>query len=112
MTNNMGRVVSVSLGAGVVVAPAIVTVGPVAGAQEHVVTGTILLAFACSWALLAMLSRRIGQPQSWAAMPANWVALAAAVRQSAETARQRWRLLLEASGFFPAASGRLARIST
>lgn len=70
MTNNMGRVVSVSLGAGVVVAPAIVTVGPVAGAQEHVVTGTILLAFACSWALLAMLSRRIGQPQSWAAMPA------------------------------------------
>ena len=35
------------------------SLGPVAGAQEHVITGTVLLAFASSWALLATLSMRL-----------------------------------------------------
>jgi len=54
-------------------------VGPVAGAQEHVITGTILLTFAASWALLATLSILwTDQPQRWAAVPAAFMALAGA----------------------------------
>ena len=45
-----------ALTAGLVVALALV-VGPLAGAEEYVITGTILLAFASSWALLAALSK-------------------------------------------------------
>src|SRR5213078_3458851 len=45
--------------------------------EEHVVTGTVLLAFASSWALLAALaSVRSDQPQRWAVMPAVFMALA------------------------------------
>src|SRR5207237_3494574 len=59
-----------------VVALALV-VGPVAGAQEHVITGTILLTFAASWAFLATLSILwTDQPQRWAALPAGFMALA------------------------------------
>jgi len=66
------------LAAGVVVALALV-IGPVAGAQEHVITGTVLLTFAASWALLATLSIRwTNQPQRWAAVPAGFMALAGA----------------------------------
>jgi pimeloyl-ACP methyl ester carboxylesterase len=58
-----GRIVIGCLTGGLVLALVLVA-GPVAGAQEHVITGTVLLAFAASWALLAVLSR---QPQRWAA---------------------------------------------
>jgi pimeloyl-ACP methyl ester carboxylesterase len=77
-TNNLGRIVVGSLIGGLAVALALVA-GPVAGAQEHVITGTVLLAFASSWALLATLSILwTTQPQRWAAMPAGFMAVAGA----------------------------------
>jgi pimeloyl-ACP methyl ester carboxylesterase len=78
-TFKIGRVVVGCLIAGVVVALALVLVGPVAGAQEHLITGTVLLTFAASWAVLATLSIvRTDQPQRWAAWPAGFLALAGA----------------------------------
>jgi pimeloyl-ACP methyl ester carboxylesterase len=77
-TPHIGRIVIGCLTAGLVTALALV-VGPVAGAQEHVITGTVLLAFAASWALLATLSMLwTEQPQRWAAVPAGFMALAGA----------------------------------
>ena len=77
-TQHIGRIVTVSLVSGLVSAPALV-VGPVAGAQEHVITGTVLLTFAASWALLAMLSTLwTAQPQRWAAAIAGFMAFAGA----------------------------------
>jgi len=77
-THHIGRIVIGCLTAGLVLALALV-VGPVAGAQEHVITGTVLLAFASSWALLATLSILwTEQPQRWAAVPAGFMALAGA----------------------------------
>jgi pimeloyl-ACP methyl ester carboxylesterase len=59
------------------VAALALVVGPVGGAQEHVITGTVLLTFSASWALLATLSiLRTGQPQKWAFAPAGFMALA------------------------------------
>jgi len=41
------------------------------GAPEHTITGSILLAFAAGWAMLAALSSRLtSQPQRWALVPA------------------------------------------
>src|SRR3954454_22160229 len=78
-TQPIGRIVVGSLTAGVLVALALVTVGPVAGAQEHLITATVLLAFAAGWALLATLSILwTGQPQRWAAVPAAFMASAGA----------------------------------
>lgn len=77
-THRIGRIVVGCLVGGLVVALGLV-LGPVAGAQEHVITGTVLLAFAASWGLLAALSiRRARQPQRWAAMPAGFMGLAGA----------------------------------
>jgi pimeloyl-ACP methyl ester carboxylesterase len=77
-THHIGRIVIGCLAAGLVVALALI-VGPFAGAQEHVITGTVLLAFASSWALLATLSILwTDQPQRWAAMPAGFMGLAGA----------------------------------
>src|SRR5438034_5352580 len=77
-TYSIARIVVGCLAAGLVCALALV-VGPVAGAQEHVITGTILLTFAASWALLATLSILwTDQPQRWAAVPAAFMALAGA----------------------------------
>jgi len=77
-TYSIARIVVGCLAAGLVCALALV-VGPVAGAQEHVITGTILLTFAASWALLATLSILwTDQPQQWAAVPAAFMALAGA----------------------------------
>jgi pimeloyl-ACP methyl ester carboxylesterase len=76
--HNLGRIVAGSLLGGLVVALALVA-GPVAGAPEHVNTGTVLLAFASSWALLATLSVLwTRQPQRWAAIPAGFMAAAGA----------------------------------
>jgi len=78
-THSIGRIVVGCLTTGVLVSLALVVVGPVAGAQEHVITGTVLLTFAASWALLAILSMRwTEQPQRWAAMPAGFMAVVGA----------------------------------
>jgi pimeloyl-ACP methyl ester carboxylesterase len=77
-THHIGRIVVGCLAAGLVVALGLV-LGPAAGAEEHVTTGTVLLAFASSWALLATLSIvSTEQPQRWAAMPAGFMGLAGA----------------------------------
>jgi pimeloyl-ACP methyl ester carboxylesterase len=77
-TCHIGRVVIGCLAAGVVAALALV-VGPLAGAQEPVITGTVLLAAASSWALLATSSVLwTDQPQRWAALPAAFMGLAGA----------------------------------
>lgn len=50
-----------------------------AGAVEHVITGSALLAFAVGWALLAVLSIRMtSQPQRWAFVPAAYMAIVGA----------------------------------
>jgi pimeloyl-ACP methyl ester carboxylesterase len=75
-TSRIGRIVVGCLIAGLVLALALV-LGPVAGAQEHVITGTVLLAFASSWASLALLSMLwTTQPQRWAGMLAGFMAVA------------------------------------
>lgn len=77
-TQQIGPIVIGCLTAGSVAALALV-LGPVAGAQEHVITGTVLLAFAAGWALLAALSTLwTEQPQRWAAVPAAYMASAGA----------------------------------
>ena len=75
-TNQIGRIVIGSLGIGIVFALTLV-VGPLAGAAEHVITGTILLTLASSWALLATLSILWAkQPQRWAFALAGFMGLA------------------------------------
>jgi pimeloyl-ACP methyl ester carboxylesterase len=75
-TRHIGLIVTGCLIGGLVGALALV-VGPVAGAQEHVITGTVLLTFSASWALLATLSiLRTEQPQRWAFALASFMALA------------------------------------
>ena len=75
---HIGLIVAATMLGGLVVAVAAVA-GPFAGAEEHVIAGTVLLAFACSWALLAFLTTRwTHQPQRWAAVPATAMAAAAA----------------------------------
>lgn len=77
-TRHIGRIATGCLVGGLVVALTLV-LGPVAGAQEHVITGTVLLTFAASWALLATLSMRwTDQPQLWAFAPGTFVGLAGA----------------------------------
>ena len=50
-----------------------------AGAQEHVITGSALLAFAAGWTTLAVLSSvRTTQPQRWAIVPAAYMGVAGA----------------------------------
>ncbi len=71
---HIGRIVAGSLVGGLVAAIVLV-VGPFAGAQEHVITGSVLLAFAGAWAILAVLSERwTDQPQRWAFVPASFMA--------------------------------------
>jgi pimeloyl-ACP methyl ester carboxylesterase len=73
---HIGRVVAGSLISGLVAAVVLVA-GPFAGAKEHVITGSVLLAFALAWAMLALLSeRRTNQPQRWAIAPAVFMAMA------------------------------------
>jgi len=77
-SRRIGRIVTGCLTGGIVVALALV-LGPFAGTQEHVITGTILLTFAASWALLATLSMRwTDQPQRWTLAPASFMGLAGA----------------------------------
>ena len=70
------RVVGGSLATGLLAAVAL-TLGIFAGAAEHVISGSALLAFAAGWALLATSSARFtSQPQRWAWMPAAGMAVA------------------------------------
>ncbi|MGZ5420516.1 MAG: hypothetical protein ACXWES_08385, partial [Solirubrobacterales bacterium] len=72
------RVVAGSLLAGVASAIALVAV-PFADGGEATITGAILLGFAIGWALLAMLSTRLGDgSHRWAAVPAAMLGLSAA----------------------------------
>jgi len=59
----IARVVAASLLTAVFGAAAL-TLGVFGGAPEHVITGSALLAFAVSWALLAVLSSRLTSPRS------------------------------------------------
>src|SRR5262245_60598542 len=75
---HIGRIVAGSVIGGLIGAVALV-VGPLAGAPEHIVTGSVLLVFAIAWAMLAVLSGRwTEQPQRWAFVPAVFMALAGA----------------------------------
>lgn len=75
-TLTIGRIVIGCLTAGPLVGLALV-VGPLAGEQEHVITGAALVACASSWALLAVLSTLwTSLPQRWAAVPAGFLGLA------------------------------------
>ena len=51
--------------------------GDVGGmAEEHVITGSVLVTFALAWAMLALLAERwTNQPQRWAIAPAVFMAL-------------------------------------
>lgn len=75
---HIGRTVTSTMVGGFLLA-LIAVVGPLAGAEEHLITGAVLGAFATSWALLALLTERwTDQPQRWAKVPAAAMALAAA----------------------------------
>ncbi|CAN7350718.1 alpha/beta fold hydrolase [Arthrobacter sp. LjRoot14] len=66
----VGRVVAASLTAGGVAALLLVLV-VVPGAPEHVITGSLLLAFGFGWAMLAVLTSRLtSRPQRWSTVPA------------------------------------------
>jgi pimeloyl-ACP methyl ester carboxylesterase len=75
VTRHLGLLVSGCLIGGLAAALALV-VGPVAGAQEHVIAGTVLLTFSASWASLATLSMLRTEPQPWAFGLASFMALA------------------------------------
>src|SRR5947207_7223447 len=71
---HIGLVLVGSLLSGLLAAIVLV-VGPVAGSQEHVITGAVLLAFAFGWAMLALLSTVwTNQPQRWAIIPSAFMA--------------------------------------
>jgi pimeloyl-ACP methyl ester carboxylesterase len=69
------RVVLGSLSTGLAGAAALALVA-LPGAPEHVITGSVLLAFAAGWTMLAVLSTRLtSQPQRWALVPAAVMAV-------------------------------------
>lgn len=77
-TNQIGRVVAITLAIGHVGALVLIG-GPLGGAEERVITGTVLLACASGWAMLfAHSAVRAGQPQRWAMLPAAFMGVAGA----------------------------------
>jgi pimeloyl-ACP methyl ester carboxylesterase len=71
----MVRVVLASLATGIVGA-LLMTLGVFAGGEEHAITGSALLAFGLSWAMLSSLTSRFTtQPQHWARVPAATMAV-------------------------------------
>ena len=76
---HVGRLTAVTMGAGAVSALVLAAV-VFGGATEPVITGVVLLAFAASWSMYAVLStRRTDQPQRWARVPAAVMAVAGAM---------------------------------
>ena len=75
---HIGRIVAGTLVGGLVAAIVLTTL-VFAGAREHVITGSALLAFAAAWGTLALFSQRwTNQPQSWAIVPSAVMGLAGA----------------------------------
>ena len=73
--SRIGLIVAGSMAAGLTAA-ALLVIAPLAPAEEHRLTGMVLLGFALGWALLAVLSVRFSdQPQRWAAAPAVFMAV-------------------------------------
>jgi pimeloyl-ACP methyl ester carboxylesterase len=71
----IGLIVAASMAAGLTAA-ALLVAAPFAPAEEHMLTGMVLLGFALGWALLAVLSVRFtDRPQRWAAAPAVFMAV-------------------------------------
>jgi pimeloyl-ACP methyl ester carboxylesterase len=76
---HVGRTVTFTMLAGPLLAIAAIA-GPLAGAEEHVITASLLGSFSVAWLLVAVLTtRRTDQPQRWAFVPAAAMAIAAAV---------------------------------
>ncbi|MCU1345568.1 MAG: hypothetical protein JWL70_1834 [Acidimicrobiia bacterium] len=74
---HIGRTVTLTVLGGLVLA-IVAVVGPLAGAEEHVITASVLGAFAIAWLLLAQVTtRRTDQPQRWAMVPAAVMGVAA-----------------------------------
>jgi hypothetical protein len=74
----IGSVVAGCFTAGLIGAVALV-LGPIAGAEEYVTTGSLLLVSGASWGLVVILSALwTSHPQRWAALPAGFMALAGA----------------------------------
>jgi len=72
---HIGRIVVGSILGGLIGAVGLVA-GPLAGRPEHVITGSVLLAFAAAWTVLAVLSECwTDQPQRWAYVPAAFMAV-------------------------------------
>lgn len=71
----IGLIVAGSMAAGPAAA-ALLVAAPIVTAEEHRLTGMVLLGFALGWALLAVLSVRFSdQPQRWAAAPAAFMSV-------------------------------------
>jgi pimeloyl-ACP methyl ester carboxylesterase len=82
----LGLIVALSLAVGLLVAVVLVA-APFVPAEEHALTGVVLLGFALGWALLAVLSVRFSdQPQRWAAAPAAFMGLASLAALSGSAA--------------------------
>jgi pimeloyl-ACP methyl ester carboxylesterase len=74
-SGHIGRITALTMTAGAVTA-LIFALVVFSGGTEPVITGTVLLAFAASWALFATLAeRRTDQPQRWARVPAAVMAV-------------------------------------
>jgi len=72
---HIGRIVTGMMVGGLLAAVLLVAF-PLAGAPEHVITGSVLLTFAFAWAMLAGLaSRWTDQPQRWTVVPAAFMAV-------------------------------------
>ena len=86
--SRIGLIVAASMAAGLIVAVVLVA-APFVPAEENVITGVVLLAFALGWALLAVLSTRFSdQPQRWAAVPAAFMGAAGLASLSGSAAVQ------------------------
>ena len=80
---HIGLIVAGSLAAGLIVALALIAAPFTAPRREGLLPGLVLLAFSLGWALLAVLSVRFSdQPQRWAAAPAVFMGVAAAITLS------------------------------
>ncbi len=74
-----GPVVVGCVASGVLASAVMVLAGPIAGAEEHVITGTTLLLSGGSWGLLAVVAEfQLNQPQRWAAALAGFLVCAGA----------------------------------